>query len=138
MRNDALPIIGDAAPYYLGRTLLALYFFVPGLSKVANFAGTAEYMSVHGVPFVTPLITLTIVIQVGAAVLLAIGFQTRWIALLFAGLTLVINLFMHDFWNSYEGTDAGHELQNFIKNLAIMAGLLVLAGHPGPGKHEHT
>lgn len=138
MRNDALPIIGDAAPYYLGRTLLALYFFVPGLSKVANFAGTAEYMSVHGVPFVTPLITLTIVIQVGAAVLLAIGFQTRWIALLFAGLTLVINLFMHDFWNSYEGTDAGHELQNFIKNLAIMAGLLVLAGHHGPGKHKHT
>ena len=45
---------------------------------------------------------------------------------------------MHDFWSSYEGTDAGHELQNFIKNLAIMAGLLVLAGHPGPGKHEDT
>ena len=44
MRNDALPIIGDAAPYYLGRTLLALYFFVPGLSKIANFAGTAEHV----------------------------------------------------------------------------------------------
>ena len=136
MRNDPLPLVGDAPAYYLGRSLLALYFFVPGLSKVADFAGTAGYMALHGVPFLTPLLALTIVIQIGAAVLLAIGFQTRWIALLFAGLTLVINLFMHDFWNSYDGADQGHELQNFIKNLAIMAGLLVLAGHPGPGKGE--
>ena len=45
-----------------------------------------------------------------------------------AGLTLVISLFMHDFWNVYEGGDQDHETQNFIKNLAIMAGLLFVAG----------
>jgi len=49
-----------------------------------------------------------------------------------AGLTLLINLGMHDFWNTYEGTDPDHELQNFIKNLAIMAGLLVLSGSQPP------
>ena len=51
-------------------------------------------------------------------------------AFVLAGLTLVINVFMHDFWNVYEGTDQGHETQNFIKNLAIMAGLLYVAGSP--------
>jgi putative oxidoreductase len=34
---------------------------------------------------------------------------------------------MHDFWNVYEGLTQQHETQNFIKNLAIMAGLLTLA-----------
>jgi putative oxidoreductase len=34
---------------------------------------------------------------------------------------------MHDFWNQYPNTDAGHELQNFVKNLGIFAGLLVLS-----------
>jgi len=34
---------------------------------------------------------------------------------------------LHDFWN-FSGVEGGHELQNFIKNLGILAGLLVLAG----------
>ena len=45
-----------------------------------------------------------------------------------AGLTLLISLFMHDFWNSYEGGNSAHETQNFVKNMAIMAGLLYVAG----------
>jgi putative oxidoreductase len=42
-------------------------------------------------------------------------------------MTLVINLNLHDFWNIYEGVDVKHETQNFVKNLAIFAGLLLLA-----------
>ena len=48
-----------------------------------------------------------------------------------AGMTLVINVFMHDFWNVYEGLTQQHETQNFIKNLAIMAGLLTLTAGLG-------
>jgi putative oxidoreductase len=51
---------------------------------------------------------------------------------MFAGMVLVINGFMHDFWNVYEGVDQAHELQNFIKNLGIFAGLLLLAAHGAP------
>jgi putative oxidoreductase len=39
----------------------------------------------------------------------------------------LINIGMHDFWNDYPNTDAGHELQNFFKNLGIFAGLLALS-----------
>ena len=49
-----------------------------------------------------------------------------------AGLTLLSNLFVHDFWNDYPGGNAQHGMQNFIKNLGIFAGLLLrAAGHPG-------
>ena len=60
------------------------------------------------------------------------GWRTQWAALLMAGLTLVINVYMHDFWNVYEGGSAQHELQNFIKNLGIFAGLLILAARGAP------
>ena len=48
-------------------------------------------------------------------------------ALGLAAMVLLINVNLHDFWNLYEGVDVKHEIQNFVKNLAIFAGLLLLA-----------
>lgn len=115
-----------------GRSLLGLYFVVPGLAKIFQFSATGDYMAQHGVPAIPLLLVLTILVQVGGGVCLAIGYRAQLLALLLAGLTLLINLFMHDFWNVYEGTSQAHETQNFIKNLGIMAGLLVVAGTAKP------
>ena len=40
---------------------------------------------------------------------------------------IFINVFIHNFWTLHGDPAQAHELQNFIKNLAIAAGLLVLA-----------
>ena len=42
-------------------------------------------------------------------------------------------MYMHDFWNMAEGIAQTHELQNFVKNMAIMSGLLIVAAL-GTGK----
>ena len=114
-----------------GRFLFGLYFVLPGISKITGFDGTTQYMIEHGVPLAAMLLPITIVLQIGGGAALILGWQTRAMALMLAGMTLVINLFMHDFWNVYEGLSQGHETQNFVKNLAIMAGLLTLAAGPG-------
>ena len=111
-----------------GRVLLGLYFIVPGISKIVGFEQNSQYMAEHGVPLIPVLLVITIVLQVGGGGALLLGFRTQLCAFVLAGLTLVISIFMHDFWNVYDGTDQGHETQNFIKNLAIMAGLLYVAG----------
>ena len=111
----------------VGRILLGLYFVVPGIFKVTGFAGSLAYMELHGVPLALPLLLLTILLQVGGGLAIIFDRQTRAAAFLLAGLTLLINLFMHDFWNAYPGGNPQHELQNFIKNLGIFAGLLLLA-----------
>jgi putative oxidoreductase len=116
----------------LGRVLLGLYFLVPGISKIPGFENMVAYMTQHGVPLVKPLLVLTIVIQVGGGLALIAGWKTKYAAFLLAGLTLLICLFMHDFWNVYEGGNQGHEMQNFIKNLGIFAGLLILAARGAP------
>ncbi len=113
-----------------GRLLLALYFLLPGISKITNFEGTAQYMADHGMVAIPFFLILTIVLQLGGALCLAIGYRVQLTAFVLAGLVLVISLIMHDFWNVEDAAQKAHEMQNFIKNLAIMAGLMVLAGGP--------
>ena len=110
-----------------GRMLLGLYFLLPGISKIPTFASTTEYMLLHNIPLVNILLPVTIVLQVGLGVMLIIGYRIKESALILAALTIFINIGMHDFWNDYPNTDVGHETQNFVKNLAIFAGLLVLS-----------
>ena len=111
----------------VGRALLGLYFLLPGISKIPTYAGTTEYMLLHNIPLASILLPITIVLQVGLGVMLIIGYRIKESALILAALTIFINIGMHDFWNEYPNTDAGHETQNFVKNLAIFAGLLVLS-----------
>jgi len=112
----------------IGRGLLGLYFILPGISKITGFAATSEYMAAHGVPLISVLLVVTIVIQIGGGLALMFGFKTQLVAFVLAGLTLVISIFMHNFWVMEEGLERNHEVQNFVKNLAIMAGLLYVAG----------
>jgi len=111
----------------LGRILLGLYFLLPGISKIPTYTGTTEYMLLHNIPLATILLPITIVLQIGLGVMLIIGYRIKESALILAALTILINIGMHDFWNEYPNTDAGHETQNFVKNLGIFAGLLVLS-----------
>ena len=111
----------------VGRMLLGLYFLLPGISKIPTYAGTTEYMLLHNIPLASILLTITIVLQIGLGAMLIIGYRIKESAIVLAALTIFINIGMHDFWNEYPNTDAGHETQNFVKNLAIFAGLLVLS-----------
>ncbi len=111
-----------------GRLLLGLYFLIPGIMKITGWDDTAAYMAAHGMIYIPAFLVATIVMQVGGALCLFANIRVPLVAFLLAGLTLVISVVMHDFWSMEEGLQQQHEMQNFIKNMAIMAGLLVLAG----------
>tara|TARA_A100001015_G_scaffold65996_1_gene72898 strand:+ start:470 stop:862 length:393 start_codon:yes stop_codon:yes gene_type:complete len=113
--------------FIVGRSLLGLYFIAPGLSKVFNYASTLTLMKMKGVPLSTALLPLTIVIQLLGGIFLVLGKNLRLTALVLFGLTIFINIFIHNFWTLHGDPSQAHEIQNFIKNLAIAAGLLILA-----------
>jgi len=117
----------DSTFFIVGRSLLGLYFILPGLSKVFDFASTLVLMRMKGVPFSLVLLPLTIVVQLLGGIFLVLGRNLRLTAFILFGLTIVINLFIHNFWALTGDPSQGHEIQNFVKNLAIAAGLLVLA-----------
>ena len=115
----------------VGRVLLALYFLLPGIMKFVSWDMHIQLMEKHNMPFVPVLLALAGIFQIIAALMLIANRFTGIVALLLAGLVLVINISLHDFWN-FSGLDGAHEMQNFIKNLGIFAGLLVLSGHSLP------
>ena len=112
---------------HTGRSLLALYFLLPGIMKFVAWDTHVELMETHEMSMITPLLALSGIIQIGAAICLLINKQVAICALALAGMVLIINVNLHDFWNVYEGVNAERETQNFVKNLGIFAGLLLLA-----------
>jgi putative oxidoreductase len=117
----------DTTSLIIGRTLLGVYFLVPGVSKIFDYSGTLELMVLKGVFLAQIALPITIVIQVGLALALLFNKYVRISSLTLVALTLLINIYIHDFWNLAGDPSQGHELQNFVKNLAILAGLLVLS-----------
>jgi len=112
---------------HAGRILLAFYFLLPGIMKFAAWDMHIVLMETHGMIMLPLLLALAGIIQIGASICLLINKQLVICALGLAGMVLLINLNLHDFWNVYEGVDAKHETQNFVKNMGIFAGLLLLA-----------
>lgn len=108
-----------------GRILLAALFLSSGIGKVGQYAATAAYMASAGVP--GELLPIVIALEIGGATALIIGWQTRIVALLLAGFTLVAGVVFHG-----NVGDPG-QFVHFFKNVSIVGGLLLLvANGAGP------
>jgi len=104
-----------------GRILLASIFLMAGLNKIGGYAGTQGYMESVGVP--GGLLPLVILLEVGGALALIVGWQTRIAAWALAGFTLLAAVIFHN--------DFGNQMQMimFLKNLSIAGGLLIVAAN---------
>ena len=113
--------------YPFGRFLLGLYFLLPGLTKVFFFQENLDVVVERDVPL--PFLSLIIVAiaQIFFGTMLMLGKFVHLGSLVLAAVTLLINFYIHDFWNMADNPDQAHETQNFVKNLGILAGLLVLS-----------
>ena len=112
---------------HVGRIFLALYFLIPGISKFTSWNTSVALMEAHNMKMIPFLLAIAGIAQVVGSISLLLNRYVVICALGFAMMTLLINFNLHDFWNTYEGVNSDHELQNFYKNLGIFAGLMLLA-----------
>ena len=117
----------------IGRILLGLYFLLPGIQKAMNAADTLAYMRGHEIAFAEPLMWFSTLVNIVGGLLLISGRHVKFVSYGFVIYILLVNYLLHDFW-TMEGAGVAHEMQNFVKNLGILAGLLVLAGHASARK----
>ena len=117
----------DDISILIGRSLLGLYFLGPGIAKVFNYSNYVAVMEENEVPLTLVALPIVILVQVIGGLMLILNQNVKFCALLLFATTIVINFYIHDFWTLADGLSKSHETQNFIKNLAICAGLLVLA-----------
>ena len=103
-----------------GRIFISALFLIEAVKKFFNPDMSMMYMSDHGVPefLFYPSIAFEIIIPL----LLIAGYKTRINASLLAVFVLTVTLIFH----SHHIIDDGMQLTIFLKNLAIIGGLLLI------------
>jgi putative oxidoreductase len=115
----------------VGRILLALIFIISGFGKITGYAGTAGYMASKGLPMVGVLLPLTILVELGGGLLIALGWKARWAAAVIFLFIIPVTLVFHN-PAGLDAAQAQQQMINLLKNLSIMGGMLGLFAF-GPG-----
>jgi len=117
----------------LGRMLLVILFFISGFGKIPGYEGTAAYIASKGLPMPQLLAAISIVIELGGAIAIALGWKTRWAAAVLALFMIVITPAFHKFWG-IPPDEAAMQI-HFMKNVSILGGFLLLFAF-GPGRYS--
>jgi putative oxidoreductase len=123
---------GTAVLPLVGRILIASLFLVAGVRKALAWGGTAGYFAKLGFPAPELMVALAILIEVGAAAMLIIGWRTRIAAWILAAFVVIATFMAHRFW-AVDPAQYVNQLNHFLKNGAILGALLFIATY-GPGR----
>jgi uncharacterized membrane protein YphA (DoxX/SURF4 family) len=129
--------------FVIGRVLVVLIFAISGANKLLDLDGTATRIATEvpipamfaglaaqiegalGIGTPKLLAILSVVIELGGALLIALNFGTRLGAALLILFTAAATLYFHDFWNM-EGAARMQNLVAAEKNLSLIGALLML------------
>ena len=118
-----------------GRILFALIFLVSGFNHFSP--ATIAYADSQGVPMAAISVPFFGVIAIVGAVSIMVGYPGRIGALLIIVFLVPVTVFMHRFWSVSDPTMYQMQFINFMKNLALLGGaimLLVRGTDPGAFK----
>ena len=107
------------ATFVVARILIASTFAGFGLERVIS-----ALMLGRGMP--SGLWMMFYVFQMVAGIILMIGWQTQRIAIVMSMLMAIDAFTAHPFW-AFHGADQQDHLQHFLKNFAVIGGLLLVS-----------
>jgi putative oxidoreductase len=117
-----------------GRILMAAIFLISGLFKVAGYGQIVAYAATKGLPLAGLAIGCAAAVEIVGGLAVLVGFKVRIAAWLLFLYLIPTTLLFHNFW-ALQGIGRQDNMVHFLKNLAIMGGLLVLAAN-GAGAHS--
>lgn len=114
---------------HLPRILLSLLFIIGGLGFLMNFTGTTQFVAMGLTPWglaglATIATVIAIILKLGGGLMLLVNYKTSYAAWMLIIFTVFATLLYHTNWS---GADAQMQITNFLKNLAIIGGLLLYA-----------
>lgn len=113
----------------LARCLLAAIFVISGVRKVLAFGPVSGMMAAKGFPMPDAFLAATIVLEIAGGLMLIANWNARYAAWALAAFTLAAGSIFHGFWHVWDAPPPvfNNELNHFLKNLAIVGGLLLVA-----------
>jgi putative oxidoreductase len=114
-------VSGTEALALAARLLLALLFLVSAWRQFVRRERVRQNMAAQGMPWPQVTLPVGIAIEVLAGLALAAGFALPWAAAALIVFTLVST------WYYYRDLRDPEVVQHFLKNLAVVGGLLAVA-----------
>jgi len=114
----------------IGRLCIGALFLPDAYGKIMNFSGFAASLAPKGLPFPTLWAILAIIAVGGGAIGTILGYRVRLAAVLLIAFCVMANATSHQFW-ALEGTARMAQYSAFIKNTALIGGLIFLWLHGG-------
>jgi putative oxidoreductase len=118
----------------IGRICLAMIFIISGFGKIMGYDGTLGYIRSVGLPAAELSAIVAVVVELGGGILLVLGWKARWAAAALFVFVLFTAIYFHAFWDASPEQTMMQQIQ-FMKNLAIMGGLLYVVVH-GSGPYS--
>jgi putative oxidoreductase len=115
-----------------GRFLISIIFIMSGFSKIAMYSQMVGYAAAKGLPMAGAGIAVAAAVELLCGLAVLAGFQTRISAWLLFVYLVPATLLFHNFW-AMQGMEQQDNMAHFMKNLAIMGGLLILAANGAGG-----
>ena len=109
-----------------GRILIAVIFLISGFFKVGAYAQMVGYATAVHLPAPGVAIAAAAAVELACGLAILAGFKTRFAAWMLFLYLLPVSYFFHNFW-AVQGQEQQMQMVNFLKNMAIMGGLLVLS-----------
>ncbi|MGD9536365.1 MAG: DoxX family protein [Alphaproteobacteria bacterium] len=113
------------------RFCLSAVFLYSGASKLLHWQDGIAEVSGLGLPWPELVLPLTIVVQLGAGLMVLLGIYPFVGALILLGFTGLATLMGHRFWTA-QGEERRMKLTVSLEHFAIMGGFLLLMS-TGPG-----
>lgn len=113
------------------RFCLSAVFLYSGVSKLIHWQDGIAEVGALGLPWPGLVLPLTIVVQLGAGLMVLLGIYPFAGAVILIGFTGLATLMGHRFW-AVQGQERRMRLTVSLEHLAIMGGFLLLIS-TGPG-----
>jgi putative oxidoreductase len=128
------PVLSNAVFPLISRLLISAIFAQGALGKILGWTGQASYMQSHQLPakLIPAMLGIALLIEAGGVLCLLVGWKARVAAFVMFLYLGIVSVLLHNFWTLH-GMSAGAMQTQFLKNVGIMGGLLMIAAS-GPGK----
>ncbi len=120
----------------VGRFLFSLIFIMSGINHFSS--ETIGYAASEGVPMANIMVPLSGVMALVGGLSILLGYYARVGALLLILFLVPVTFAMHDFWTINDPMMRQMQMIQFMKNLALFGGAILIAFYgAGPKSMDH-
>lgn len=116
----------------IGRILFGGYFAMMGLNHFMKTKDMTAYAKSKGLPSPKFAVWLTGLLLLAGGLSVLLGYQVYWGVVALVVFLVPVTFKMHQFWKEKDPNMKMAEMVNFMKNMALLGGALMLLSIPTP------